>query len=829
MLSSWLQDVSYSFRLLRKSPGFYFVVITTIGIGIGINAGAFNLFNALLLRPLPVPDSKSVVRVYRAVPGEAEYNPFSYPDYVDFREQLKGQADLAAYSRVPLILEGRPDEASSDSAASVQENEEIDGLLVSDSYFSVLQARTILGRTFSESAGQDESRSPVAVLSYGFWQRRFGSQPGVLGNSIKLNGLPFTVIGVTAPDVVGTELQRPDVWVPIGMQERLAGAGALGGDRLHDRKFGWLQVVGRLGAGISIKKAQGLVQVVAGQLSTAYPDIEGKEKAKVIGGTLLTPDRESEFKSVWMLVMAATTMLLLIVCANVSAMLFARATARLQEFAIRVALGASRSKLSRQLLTENLIVAFIGGLVGVGLAALASNILFQLVHPPNEKALLVSTKPDVGIVLYTLGLVVVIGVALGFIPVLQTLNPRIFGILKIGGIGSSKPVRRSNIQRVLVVAQIALCFSLLASAGLLVRGLGRAKNTDAGFATKGVVTMTLNLRARGYSGPAAAALRDQIVNRLTAYPGVTSVSLASTLPLGAHRTLQVIGIEENGARFPTSQRTISTTSISVNYFETLQLPLVRGRTFGPEEIQGKVPGVIVNEAMAQRFWSGEDPLGKRITASPYPSAPVIGVVKDSRSVQFWEPHRPQLYLPMTQVSTTEMNLLIRTQNSPKPLALVLPEVVRGADEGIPTTVALMSDTVAQWIWPSQIAAWLAIVLGGFAAVLAAMGLYGSIAYSISQRVREIGLRMALGAERAGVLLMIVRQGVSFALIGIVIGILGSLGLIRALSSFLYGVSPFDPVIFTAVPMLVVITAVCASYLPALQASRIDPAVALRYE
>jgi putative ABC transport system permease protein len=300
------------------------------------------------------------------------------------------------------------------------------------------------------------------------------------------------------------------------------------------------------------------------------------------------------------------------------------------------------------------------------------------------------------------------------------------------------------------------------------------------------------------------------------------------LPLDPHRVSQVVDIE-NGERLKPSQRTVSLARISDHYFETLEIPIVLGRSLGTAEIQGKVPGVVVNEAMARRCWPGESPLGKKVTALPYPSAPVIGVARDSRSVQFWEPHRPQLYLPLTEPSTTEMNFLIRTRDNPKPLGISLPEIVHATDRSIPVTVSFMTDVVAQWIWPSQIAAWLAIGTGALAAILAAMGLYGSIAYSINQRTREIGDRMALGAERSTVLRMVVRQGVSLALIGIGAGLAGGFAFGRVLLNFLYGVSPFDPVTFVAVPVLVLLTAVCASYMPARQASKVDPAVALRNE
>lgn len=628
MGNSWLFDLKYSLRLLRKAPAFHLIVIVTIGVGMGINAGAFNLFNALLLRPLPVADAANIVRVYRTAADRSGFNPFSYLDFAEFRDQLKGTVDLAAYSRIPLVFGQQQGESSSGTTVAGVNNEEIEGLLVSNSYFSTLRAGIAAGHPFAESTSRDENHDAVVVLSYAFWQRRFGSDPSVLGAPIKLNGILFTVVGVASPEFVGTELQRPDVWLPLGMQSRL-----MQDDRLHDRNIEWLSVVGHLGPNVSISKAKSSVEVVAQQLG-AYPEINGKENAQVVAATLIAPDKQRDFKAIWMLMMAVSIMLLLIVCTNASAMLLARGAGRQQEFAIRTSLGASRTKLFRQLIVENLVICTLGGCVGVYLATLVSSMLFKLIHPPEEKAFVINTNPNLIVILYTLGLVVLIGIGFGLIPVLQVLHSRIVEILKVGGHGSSKPAHRSNFRRALVITQIALCFILLAGAGLLVRGLQSAKETDPGFATKDVVSMTVNLRLRGYGAGPAAALRDELVQRLSEQPSVRFVSLTSTLPLDSRRVNQVVDVE-NGERLKASQRTVSLARISDRYFETLELPIVLGRAFGTAETQGKVPGVIVNEAMAHRFWPGESPLGKKVTARPYPTAPIVGVVKDSRSVQFW--------------------------------------------------------------------------------------------------------------------------------------------------------------------------------------------------
>ena len=822
------QDLRYGARQLRRNPGFTAVAVFTLTLGIGLNTTIFTLFDAVTLRPLPVKDPTTVVNVYQRIQGEpGSYRSFSYPEYVALRDSNSVFSGLVAYSWIPIEI---------DSGATTAEAEEAHALLVSGNYFTVLGGEAVLGRTFTPEEDQAPGAYPVVVLSHAFWKQHFDSDPATVGKSVKLNGIRFTVVGIAGQDFVGTEPQIPDLWVPLTMQGQLMPRD----DRLPDRGSFWLEVVARLRPSVSIRQASAAMDVLINRFSRDY--LGTSEQASITltpGSFVARPDVRGQVDSLAFLVMAAVGMVLLIACANVANLMLARATGRRKEIAIRLSLGATRRRLIQQLLTESSLVALLGGGFGLLLAYWMPNLLIEALKPPYEQPIALHLGLDIPILGYTLLLSLITGAAFGLAPALQASKPNLLSAIKDGGNPFGQGLSRSRLHNLLVVAETSICVVLLMGAGLLVRALKRAQTVNLGFDAKHVLVVALDLDLHGYDDIRAAEFHRELTEQLQTLPGVKSVSLASLAPLGGISRGAPITIGGRETSASLSSLSVNYWVVSPNYFETLGVPIVRGRNFSVLDTRGGPPVAIVNEAMARQFWPGGDPVGKRLRPGPpsVPFAEIVGVVKNTRGARLWEADEPYVYLPILQ--TTEgppvqtgqlgMKLLVRAEANPGTVAAMLPRVVKRLDPNVQASSTLLVKSVGRWVWFSQVGAILSSGLGLLALLLAAVGIYGVMSYSVTQRTHEMGIRMALGASQDDVLKLVVGQGVRLTLLGAAIGLLISLAATRVIAGMLYGVKPTDPVTFVSVSLLLTAVALLACYIPARRATKVDPMVALRYE
>ena len=838
-MTTLLHDLRYGWRMLARNPGFTAVAVLTLALGIGLNATIFTAYNAMALRPLSAEDPASLVRVFRWFQDGSGGYLFSYPEYTYYRDRSSGFSALLAdsccfYSVIGAKGSDRPGVAGRRGAVAAAES--VGVRLVSGNYFSALGANFVLGRAFLPGEDQMSGASPVVVLSYEFWQRHFASEREILGNTLMLNGSRFTVVGVVARDFVGTASPPvvPDVWVPITRQAQINA----GNDWLGDQSQYHVRVIGRLKPGTSLKQAQGEMTVLAGRFTQANPEPQRTKTVRLAPATYFDAAQETPFVVVVSLVMAAVGMVLLIACANVANLLVARAVGRQKEIAVRLALGASRARLVRQMLTESLLLGVMGGSVGLLLSVWTSDAIWAFAQRAIQEAmgllLVVRLSPDIRVLGYTLSLAILTGVLFGLAPALKASRPNLTAALKDEGGRPGWRSRRGNLKvafgEVLIIAQVAACLVLLIASGLLMRGLLNADAISPGFETRRVVVVMFgDLRRSGYDEAETLMLRRQILERLGAVPGVKSVGLISYIPLLDHADTKITMQGRNSLANGLSSQ-VAYDAVSADYFRALGIPIIRGRSFTPQEVEAGMPVLVISESAARRFWPNENPIGKRfVTDRSESSSEVIGVAKDVRNIQLSQVDPAFLYFPLTPTEPMTAGL-VQTAVDPKTVLPVLRETLEGVDENLGAVRMKAFDEVVGWQkLPAEVGTMLAVTLGLLALVLASVGIYGVMAFAVGQRRREIGIRMALGAERSDVLRLMLQQGLRLTALGVALGLIGSAVVSPLLSVLLFGLSPLDPVAFVGISVFLVAVALLACYIPARRATKVDPMVALRYE
>ncbi len=810
MRTLW-QDIRFGLRLLWKHPGFTFVAVAALALGIGANTAVFSLVNALLINPLPFPDMDRLVTVYERVPAQGnERNEASIANYLDWRAQNQSFENIGVYRWWSANLTGN------------DQPERLQGFLVSASLLDTIGLKPMLGRNFNadeEQPGKDN----VAILSYGVWQRRFAADANIIGQTILLNGVKRQVVGVLPANINfprGAEILAPLSLTP----EQQANRG--------NHSF---LVVGRLKNGVSLVQAQREMNTIAARLETQYPNTNTGRSTSLF---TLYDDTVQHGKVLLLVLLGAVGFVLLIACANIANLMLARASSRLKEIAIRSALGASRWRVARQLLIESVIVALAGGVFGLLIGQWGISFFKSLA--PAEVANFVPGWHRVGmnpiVLVYTLGLSVVTGLLFGLAPAWQATKPDLVETLKEGG-GKSAAGGRQRLRSALVVAEVALSLVLLISAGLLIKSFLKLSTTDPGFNSESVLTMQLILPRARYEQPEARAVfyRD-LEQRIRSLSGVASAGLVNYLPLGGSNSSDDFLIEGLPTP-PRGQEYVGRYRVCTpDYFQTLGIRILRGRGFTGADSETAAPVVIVNETLVRKFWPNADPsvvLGKRFRTSGPPERnpwrEIVGVINDVRH-EMNGPIQPEYYLPHAQDPWNAMALVAKTKVEPMALASLVRKEVQAMDKDQPVfSTRSMQEVRAQSVIIYNTSSQMLSVFAAIAMLLAALGIYGVMSYSVSQRTHEIGVRLALGASRQHVLKLMIWQGMKLAGLGMVIGLAGALALTSLMKSLLFGVSTTDPLTYGVVVSVLAVVALLACYLPARRATKVDPIIALRYE
>ncbi len=806
-----MSDLRYAARQLRRTPGFTVAAVLSVALGIGATTAIFSVINALLLRPLPVPDPGRLVNIQERMQQGTLRGSHSLPEYLEYRERAAGVVDVAAHSVSDIMLN-----TGAETGPAL-------ALDVSGNYFGVLGIRPALGRFFTEAEARGPSAANVAVISHDVWQDQFSGDASAIGRAIHVNSHPLTVIGVAPEGFHGTMLgARPHVWLPIGLYDQLRP-----GRDIHAwGRAQWLQFFGRLAPGVGAPQAQAALTVMTRQLADEYDYWEGEAPVGVRLRTFsaLPPALREGVRGFSALLLATAGLVLAIAMVNVSALLLARGVARGHEIAIRLAVGAGRRRLVSQLLVESLVLAALGAAAGVLLAYWLTH-LFEGIQPPFAGSFVLHFGLDVRVLAFATASGVLAGLLFGLAPALHATGRPSNTMLRSG----SARGRRARLRSALVAGQIALSLVLLVVAGLFVRTLRSTLDTDHGFDPRGIMAIELNLSLSGHDEPRGRAFYDELLERVRGLPGSESATLARVIPLG-------FTWDQTRVRVPASDPAAEETGIPVgfnivatDYFETLRMPLLAGRGFTETDRAGSPSVAVVNQSFADRFWPGESPVGKWVRRGDEETE-IVGLVPDGKYQSYTEGATPFMYLPFAHHYNHDMWLHVRWRGEPAATAAAIRREIRALDvNAAPIAVTTVEDVLGASLFPQRIAARL---IGGFGLVglaLAAVGIFGLLSFIVAQRTREIGLRMALGARRRTVLGLVLRNGLVLLAAGTLIGLAVSLAATRVLVGLLHGLSPGDPVTFAAVCAVLALVTLAAAFGPAARAARIDPMEALRHE
>jgi predicted permease len=804
-------DLRYSVRMLVKNPGVTAAAVLSLALGIGANATIFTWVKSVLLNPLPGVPEPGRMFVLAPTARDGSERSLSYPNYRDLRDRAR-TFDIIGQE---------------DALISVSDGERADrafAMLVSGNYFDVVGVRPILGRAFLPAEDTVPNGAPVVVISHAFWQRRLGGSPASAGQKVKVNDRPYTVIGVVPDSFIGTALGiAVDAWIPMMQQPELQAFG----NRLELRGHSWMQAMVRLHPGVTVAQARAELETLRAQLEKEHPTNDGWQLA-------LVPTTESpwgapaELAPVLLVLAGVVGVLLLIACANVANLMLATAIGRRREIAVRLSLGATRFRIVRQLLTESVLLAVLGGLAGMLVAYWSAGLLMLFV-PPVDVPIELGLRVDRDVLLFTVAVSVVAGLLFGLAPAVHASDPHVTPALREESGRTSSGAMRTRLRNALVVAQVALCLVLLVTAGLFLQSLRRAQQLDAGFDPDNVALTAFDVFPAGYDRARGVAFQQQVLERVRALPGVEDAALAARVPL-AFSGRSSTGVEIEGYQPRKDEEvTITYNDVSARYFETMRIPLVRGRSFSEADTADASPVMIVNETMARRYWANRDPVGRYVRIGQ-DRTQVVGVARDGKYRSFSEPPTPYMYFPLPQSYRSAAMLHVRTAGAPDAIFPALRSVMSELDPDVPLFQAMtMHQSLEQAVFAQRIGATLLSIFGALALTLAAVGLYSVMAYAVGQRTHEMGIRLALGASPRELRRMVVASGMRVAAVGLVLGAAGAAAVSRLLTSLLNGVSPTDPITFTVVIGTLALVAFVAALVPARRASAVDPIVALRYE
>jgi putative ABC transport system permease protein len=802
-----LRDIKYALRLLWKRPGFTVVAIITLALGIGANTAIFSVINAVLLAPLPYEDSDKLVAVWdRQIISNENQQPVALPNLDDWKEQNQVFEELALTRNVTFNL------------TQAGETERVSGARVSTNLYQLLRIKPLTGRLFSEAEGRPGAES-VALLSYGLWQRRYAADPQMVGRSIQLDGVPCTVVGVLPKGVsyptAETELVIP--FVPL--------------TRESQRANHFVRVIGRLREGVTLAQARAEMDTIAARLEQQYPDTNTGWRVQLLP---LQEQLVGNIRPALLVLLGAVGCVLLIACANVANLLLSRAVGRRMELAVRTALGASRWQLIRQLLTESILLSLCGGLFGLLLAVWAVPVLTRLSSGsiPRVEEIGINYR----VLLFTVLVSLLTGIIFGLIPAWQSSSRKLTASLREGRRGSTGGLLHKRVLGLLVITEVALALVLLVGAGLMIRSFASVRQVSPGYDPQGILTAGIGLSPIKYAEmQKQATFYQDLLTKIEALPGVVAVAGVSRLPVVA--TISTSDFTIKGRPVASGHEpSVNARLVSPRYFQTMGIPFVQGRDFTARDTKEMPDAVIVNQMMAERFWPGEDPLGQYIQLSAETTRwrEVVGVVGNEKLSGLDNEVGPAVYIPISQNTfpnaARSIFLVVRAEGDPVRLAPSIQKELRSMDqEQALFQVRPLEEVISNSLSQRRFNSLLLVIFGALAGLMAAVGIYGVIAYSVTQRTNEIGIRLALGAQPKDVLKMILGQGIKLTLIGVAIGLVAAFALTRILSSLLYGVSATDPLTFLGVPLLLTAVAALASYLPARRATKVDPCVALRYD
>ncbi len=821
------QDIRYALRNLRKSPAFAAIAVITLALGIGANTAIFTVVNAVFFHPIPVKDPARLVEIFtldqRKIFGAANNNVFpnSFPNAQDIQQRAQSFSGVTVYESfatpVSMTVNGVPNQYFAQ--------------LSSGNYFDVLGVHAQLGRTFRPEEDSTAGAGPVVVLNHGFWERVFAANAGVIGQNVLINGQGFSIIGVAPKGFQGTSvIGGPDMWIPMSMHDQILTG--FPKQLFNERRFLGYNSVARLKEGATPEQAKAELQTIASDLEKAFP-LANKGRTFTLQPLLessIAPNQRDQFARAGIMLMAVVGIVLMIACFNIANLLLTRAAGRKREMSIRVAIGASRGRIVTQLLTEALVLAVAGGALGLGLALAGRDVMWRF-RPPLLPADGMDLSLDWHVMAFTFLVAIATGLIFGLAPALQSSRPDLVSELKERAGGDLRKGSRFTVRDVLISLQVAVCLIALVGAGLFLISLRNARTMDTGFDTHNLAMLSFDLGALNYDAPRAREFERRALEAAQNTPGVRSAALSNTIPLfngGFGRTLFKEGEDNNnGQSGHVSQYSV----MSPEYLQTMGIAMVRGQGFDSTVRENTPRVAIINETAAKQIWPNEDPIGKRFTFFRDTSATqVIGIVRDSTYNTLGEQPRPYMYVPLMQNPNAAVTVFFRTQGDPRSALNSVRAQIQAMDRNLPiTNVWPIGEVISQSLWASSFGASLLTVFAMIAMALCAVGIYGVVGYSVGQRIREFGIRLALGAQPRDVLLMVLKQSALIMTAGLAAGLLAAFFLARLIVTFLYGVNTNSPLAFLAMALVLAAVGVFASYIPARRAAKVDPMMALHYE